>query len=259
MIHANTPVQGAKALVRFPLQCLIDNLGNQEGDVLSVMLQHWLSQGSLYTSVDGDAGDSDASGDGDHDVDDAGSGSSDGERDSKRGGKRGRGKGHRGKIPSGSGGPYRGLMKLEPKSLELSGRLKPILTDVGEDPIRFLSQGTLSLDLTRGGLSSGDAFHMLMQFTGKLESRGAHTHVQWLFSNMAFFDIAKCFRPNGDGRIGTKMQLEIRRIMGSKIPPGTPLKVLSKRSRAGKTIDMFCQEFGIGCLFLLGPFLLKKG
>lgn len=74
---------------------------------------------------------------------------------------------------------------------------------------------------------------------------------------LLYFDLAKLKNPRGTGRVGSKMQKDIRALVNGRVDRPLPLENLSIWSKQGRKLDAFCEEFGVGSLFLLEHLLIK--
>lgn len=130
----------------------------------------------------------------------------------------------------------------------------------GTDPAQFLNdKGSLVHQIAEPNHDEADLHLAVMRYTLHVQSRSTKDRSRWLLHQLLYFDLAKLKHPQGTGRIGPRMKDEIRELVKERIddPEANPLPwdELTTWSTRGKKLNVFCQEFGIGSLFILEEYL----
>lgn len=144
--------------------------------------------------------------------------------------------------------PWRRVMKLD--SLCLAPTIERYLTTYGTDPTAFLADNAVLKRITEHADDNlGDALLECYRYTAHLESRQEKDSFRWCFSMLMIADLVATIRPGGSGRVGEVM---LPKVLERLNVQANDAKVkLNQWSRCGVKLDMFCTEFGHGCLFFL--------
>lgn len=156
--------------------------------------------------------------------------------------------------------PWKRVMNIQ--SLRLSANVQDRIESCGTDPMKFLNEHTWlnhSIDEFDAG-TIGDAFMACYTYTKELEDKEELGRVRWLFQMLMFWDLVKLIRPGGSGRIGHIMEAELRAFLGplqQSLDSESAVVKMSEWKCCGEKLDVLCQRFGPGCLFLLGTHLSR--
>lgn len=145
-------------------------------------------------------------------------------------------------------------MKLE--TLHLAPTVQQHMEDHGADPVAFVGDETgLARIRTLTDDTLGDALLECYQYTTRLESRRETDNFRWCFSMLMISDLIESIRPGGSGRVGEVMLPQV--LERINVPVDDARRKLGEWSRCGSKLNMFCNEFGHGCLFYLKDILSK--
>lgn len=150
---------------------------------------------------------------------------------------------------------------LRLKSVELGETGKQYLEKHGTQPEAFFIESDGLTNETTGFTGKenmGDAFVAHYRWIVRLEGRLAKDNLRLAFTWIMFYDVVKLIRPNGRGRIGEIMLPDIQELIDPLDLGVSPEKVLTQLrswSNCGKKLNVICEEFGLGSLFYLAPYL----
>lgn len=91
------------------------------------------------------------------------------------------------------------------------------------------------------------------QYASHLADRKAKDRVRSYFVMLLYFDLGRLMQPRGSGRIGRIMQQQICDLVDKHMGNRTQLDLmkLGNWSLQGSKLNMFCEAFGVGCLFYI--------
>ena len=91
------------------------------------------------------------------------------------------------------------------------------------------------------------------RYGSHLLNRKTKDRVRWFFVILFYFDLGRLMRPGGSGRIGKKMFEQIQDLVkkGLKDKVHLEYEQVKSWSLQGSRINMFCESFGVGCLFFI--------
>jgi len=149
-------------------------------------------------------------------------------------------------------------------SLGLAPAIQELLNDEDVEPTAFLTDGQILTNEMDAEDTMGDAFRLYYQYAADLERRTGMDPARWCFTMIMFYDLIKLIRPTGTGaRVGSLMREDAipfleQAFHGDVARVGTAFEKLNEWSQIGSKLNVFCDEFGIGCVFFLAGKLTKS-
>ncbi|KAL8692783.1 MAG: hypothetical protein Q9218_002254 [Villophora microphyllina] len=145
------------------------------------------------------------------------------------------------------------------KSLELPRPYKEYIEKHGTNAVDFLNdRAVLVHRIADPDSDEADAIIACLRYTWTLRSREAKDRIRWFFSMLFYFDLARLKYHRASGRVGTKMQKEIEKLVKERVRDPVDLSQLGNWSIQGSKLHELCEAFGVGCLFYLEDLLTEN-
>jgi hypothetical protein len=153
--------------------------------------------------------------------------------------------------------PWARYQRLQ--GLVLDEQIEKYIADNGTDPKKFLVEDDNEIAYLTPGTSTGDAIFAHFRYTHEISERKFNDTYRWIFAMLAHYDLIKKIRPNGAGRMGKRVLVDLQEFLKPLEDAFESLDIDLQLAAAkmqtwsvfGGKLDHLRREFGPGCFFFL--------